>query len=91
VKAELAALRDPAGWELDVTADVIEVIARSSSRRTRAQEILDLCRSRIRPVYECKECADSLKGRSRILDAWNEHCRLTGDSLERTRAALEGE
>lgn len=44
----------PVGVELDVTADVIEVIARSSSRQTRAKEILDLCRSRIKPVYECK-------------------------------------
>lgn len=66
--------RVPVGWELNVTADVIEVIARSSSRQTRAKEILDLCRSRIKPIYECKECAKVKAERDAFCRSWDD-CR----------------
>lgn len=55
-------LREPVGWELDVTAeelsDILLPVHRQSVTVMQAtRTILDLCRSRIRPTFECKECA----------------------------------
>jgi len=62
IRAALAPwLREPVGWELDVTAQAIRnawLDAEAGGDSWDAAEaILDLCRSRIRPVFECKECA----------------------------------
>lgn len=61
MNTELAALRErasvPVGFELDVTAD--ELTAKLwgfFDADKMSNEILDLCRKRIRPVYECREC-----------------------------------
>lgn len=105
LKQELTALRpwlrEPTGWELDVTAE--QIIATSKEAHDRCCEtedginksdwevacaVLDLCRSRIRPTFECKECAN----RTRVADA---AIRNAVDGIEAylrdARAALEGE
>lgn len=85
-------LRDQVGWKLDVTAeelsDILLPVHRQSVTVMQAtRTILDLCRSRIRPVYECKECAN-----------WKAHAAAIEDSsfdmikrINLARAALEGE
>jgi hypothetical protein len=73
--------RVPVGWELDVTAD--ELAAKMwgfFDAQVMAPQILDICRSRIRPVYECKECIQ-------WRNANNELVRRA----DAARAALEGE
>jgi hypothetical protein len=79
-------LRDPAGWELDVTEQAIrnawldgEAVGNSWDA---ARKVIDLCRSRIEPVYECKECVGK-DAKLRALD------KAIADLA--TRAALEGE
>lgn len=48
-------LHEPTGWELDVTAR--EIHDTCTTRLDGYQAVLDLCRSRIRPTFECAECA----------------------------------
>ena len=78
---ESCAVPEPVGWELDVTADeALRVYSRGGKSIGGMHNVLDLCRSRIRPVFECKECRQ-----------W----RNANDELVRrataARAALEGE
>ena len=81
-------LRDPVGWELDVTSE--EMYDKwndfTCDEDRSFQAVLDLCRSRIRPVMECKECA-----------GWKAHAAAIEDSsfdmikrISAARAALEG-
>jgi len=88
-------LRDPVGCDLDVRAIDMANIMHTASvgavsetwKDTAAQRILDLCRSRQKPVYECKECAKA--------EAECRQWRNANDELVRrataARAALEGE
>ena len=84
-------LHTPVGWELDVTAAEAETLYyETDSGEDEMQEwaaILNLCRSRIRPVYECKECA-GWEAKYKELKRW--HDRLDG-IVDAARAALEGE
>jgi hypothetical protein len=63
-----------AGWELDVTADEAWA-AYNAYGPGGIKAVLYLCRSRIRPVFECKECAKweadcaALSAASRSIDA----------------------
>ncbi len=55
-------LRDPVGFELDVTAEEMAMAYKDNVGGDGLLygglcAMLALCRSRIRPVYECKECA----------------------------------
>jgi len=84
----------PVGVELDVTAD--ELAAKMwgfFGAQVMAPQILDLFRSRIRPVYECKECA-RLKDRFSAMQeeqiAMNDKILAALESVK-ARAALEGE
>lgn len=93
-------LRDPVGKpELDVTAEELENAWRrtSGSSLDAFRVVLDLCRSRIRPTFECKECAgfaeqvaeqarktEDLERRVAIIVQAKQH-------LDAARAALEGE
>lgn len=82
-------LRDPVGWELDVTSE--EMYDKwndfTCDEDRSFQAVLDLCRSRIRPVMECKECADN----KRLADAAIISERVATDRINAARAALEGE
>jgi len=86
VRAALAAGgRVPVGWELDVTEQAIrnawlDAEAGGGNTWNAAKAVLDLCRSRIKPVYECKECIQ-------WRNANNELVRRA----DAARAALEGE
>jgi len=114
VEAILAALRpwlrDPVGFELDVTADemskeVNRLHAEGYGQSTITAKLLDLCRSRIRPVYECKECAARAGEMMRpqpviecaMCAEWEKDCRALSaasrsiDARIAARAALEGE
>lgn len=82
-------LGDPVGKpELDVTAvEAMDLYYEKGHVLPSMQAVLDLCRSRIRPVYECKECAN-----------WKAHAAAIEDSsfdmikrINLARAALEGE
>lgn len=58
--SEGVALRQP-GWELDVTKEEMYSAWHGYPGHDSVksmQAVLDLCRSRIRPVYECAECAN---------------------------------
>lgn len=75
-------LRDPVGWELDVTdSEIYNAYADADNGPAAA---LDFCRSRIRPVFECPECAERTR-----------HYNEVGAALQQVadiaRAALEGE
>ncbi len=48
-------LREPTGWELDVTAG--EIMQACTTNLNGYEVALELCRSRIRPTFECAECA----------------------------------
>lgn len=83
--------RGPVGWEFDVTAEEyaawkLQQFGYGNSVVT-ARESLDWLRSRIKPTYECKECAEGE-------DSW----RTVSAAVDRiqaavnaARAALEGE
>lgn len=101
IRAALAPwLREPVGWELDVTAQAIRnawLDAEAGGDSWDAAEaILDLCRSRIRPVMECKECAykqtriHRLEGWVGALEGYCDDMRKLAAQLP-ARAALEGE
>jgi len=79
--------RVPVGFELDVTADEAEAAYYNPTVpvSTRySQFLIDLCRSRIKPVYECKECAKMQTEMKARLD------NLAAATYA-IRAALEGE
>jgi len=78
-------LRDPVGWELDVTAG--EIMHACTTNMNGYEAVIDLCRSRIRPTYECKECA---KERKRG-DKWADDAVKMAGMINAARAALEGE
>lgn len=80
-------LRDPVGWKLDVTAQ--QIITTSKEAHDKCCEtadginksdwevacaILDLCRSSIRPTFECKECAKWKAERDVMYRDWDD-CR----------------
>lgn len=101
IMAILVALRPylhtPVGWELDVTAEELATkMWGFFDVQEMAPKILDLCRSRIRPTFECKECAKnrhSIKAASEnVKDAQFKLAEvrraLFGNAA---RAALEGE
>lgn len=88
-------LRDPVGWELDVTAEEARrAWGREYGHPEGVQAVLDLCRSRIRPVMECKECAKwrsygtKMEDSARMLAKRIDKTRM---SMDAARAALEGE
>jgi len=93
-------LRDPVGCELDVTAEEVfdegcRAYMQSSGITTKpemdrddraeVQAVIDLCRSRIRPVFECKECA---KKDTRI-DMYDRQQNMMAKSIEVQRQGLE--
>lgn len=82
-------LREPVGWELDVTAE--EMYDKwndfTCDEERSFQAVLDLCRSRIRPTFECKECADN----KRLADAAIISERVATARINAARAALEDE
>ena len=95
-------LRDPVGWELDVRAiDIANIIYTASVgavsekwKDTAAQRILDLCRSRIRPVFECKECEQWSKdwdSQSKAYEILSKSNSKACKQINTIRAALEGE
>lgn len=53
-RAAFAHFGAPDGWELDVTAEQL----RGHCITSNAEEFLAYLRSRIRPTFECKECAE---------------------------------
>jgi len=71
-------LHDTVGCELDVHPDQIElykwVTEPDGGYAYAAQQAIDLCRSRIRPVYECKECAKKEAERDVMYRDWDD-CR----------------
>lgn len=87
-------LREPVGWELDVTADdALRVYARNHKSILGMQAVLDLCRSRIRPVYECKECAKKEAEYQDLINATNDEAERINraiDAINTALAALEG-
>ena len=88
-KKLLAALRPwmhtPVGWTLDVTAEELRnKLWGFFDADKLSKEVLDLCRSRIRPVYECKECAR----RRNVIPQIIADVTAAADAA---RAALEGE
>ena len=79
----------PAGWELDVTAVDMWNRYNETDEGTieSMQAVLDLCHSRIRPAFECKECA-------RLRDEvtfWKRENVASNNKMMAARAALEGE
>jgi hypothetical protein len=82
-------LREPVGWTLDVTPDELfnEWNKADSMDVPSWQTCLDLCRSRIKPVYECKECANERKRG----DKWADDCVTLAGRIRAARAALEGD
>jgi len=84
-------LRDPVGCELDVHPDQLElykwVTEPDGGYEYAAQQAIDLCRSRIRPVFECKECA---KLRDEVT-FWKRENVASNNKMLAARAALDGE
>jgi hypothetical protein len=84
-------LRDPVGFELDVHPDQLElykwVTEPDGGYEYAAQQAIDLCRSRIRPVFECKECA---KLRDEVT-FWKRENVASNNKMLAARAALDGE
>lgn len=79
-------LRDPVGFELDVTAkQMMELYYEKGHALPSMQAVLDLCRSRISPVYECKECA---KLRDDVT-FWKRENVASNNKMLAARAALE--
>jgi len=78
-------LRDPVGWELDLQPHEL----RKAYYDGMWDEAIALIRSRIKPAFECKECA-RLKQRLHYAgDAWR---RIVGyEANDALTAALEGE
>jgi len=91
--------RVPVGWELDVTEQAIrnawlDAEAGGGNTWNAAKAVLDLCRSRIKPVSECKECAklrDEVTFWKRENVASNNQILSAIATLQAPRAALEGE
>ena len=88
-------LRDPVGWELDVTwQEMSSVWSKHGSIKTGMEAVLDLCRSRMRSTYKCRECAawkakynESNQEINKALEAFG----TAMPALNAARAALEGE
>jgi len=82
-------LREPVGWELDVTPQEIygALYSKVNDMDVCVQAVLDLCRSRIKPVTECKECKN---WEAVAMDLQKECCVYT-NQIDAARAALEGE
>jgi hypothetical protein len=88
-------LREPVGWTLDVPyADMYSTWARHGASQSGMNALLDLCRSRIRPVFECKECAKKQSEYGRLCEAYDD-VEAERDKLKTAvdafRAALEGD
>ena len=90
----------PAGWELDVTAVDMWNRYNETDEGTieSMQAVLDLCRSRIRPVFERKECANKANDECKWCAKWQtcaenvqSNYEIVSARLDRVRAALEGE
>lgn len=81
----------PVGVELDMTEQTIrnawlDEEAGGKSSWIAAKAVLDLIKSHLRPVYECKECA---KWESKYVNARQDFNGLSG-RVKAARAALEG-
>jgi len=90
--------RVPVGWELDVHPDQLElykwVTMPDGGYAYATQQAIDLCRSRIKPVYECKECAKKEEQYQDLISAGNDEADRINKAMEAidaARAALEGE
>lgn len=97
VKEELTALRpwlrQPTGWELDVTPnEAMRAYCETYHEGAQKdwQAVLDLCRSRIRPTFECAECAKVKAERDAFCRSWDD-CRNRLCVIRNLCAALEGE
>lgn len=84
--------------ELDVHPDQLElykwVTMPDGGYAYAAQQAIDLCRSRIKPVYECKECAKKEEQYQDLISAGNDEADRINKAMEAidaARAALEGE
>ena len=93
-------LRDPVGWELDVSGEeAYKAWAEATGDDIDAVvAVLDLCRSRIKPVFECKECAKEQDSECKWCAKWQtcaenvqSNYEIVSARLDRVRAALEGE
>lgn len=89
-------LRDPVGCELDVgpiamlkafNAAPKGGVHRNVDDVEGMKAVLDLCRARIKPVYECKECA----GLRDEVAFWKRENVASNNKMLAARAALEGE
>ena len=81
------------GWELDVTADEAWA-AYNAYGPGGIKAVLDLCRARIKPVFECKECAkweQAYKNRIDERDTAQRRAMELQIQVNAVRAALEGE
>ena len=79
-------LRTPTGWELDVTANglIAEVGYLAGLTHGEAKEVIQYFTERIRPTFECQECAVWKTTYERDKAGWQERAG-------RARAALEVE
>lgn len=103
-------LREPTGWELAMHRDELDlyrwVTEPGGGYSYAAQQTLDLCRSRIRPVFECQECAARheamIKPQPEVQCAgcvkWEAYgvkmedtARVLAKRIDAVRTALEGE
>jgi len=86
-------LRDPVGCDLDVTEQAIRNAwldgEHVGNTWDAARKVLDLCRSRIRPVYECKECSGLKQRLHHAAVAWRKF--RDDEASDALDAALEGE
>ncbi len=98
VKEELTALRpwlrQPTGWELDVTPnEAMRAYCETYHEGAQKdwQAVLDLCRSRIRPTFECAECAKMKEQRKAFRKIVIDGAEEVRNRIDAARAALEGE
>ena len=83
-------LRDPVSWELDVTSEEMYTAwckCALDYGPNRMIAVLDLCRSRIRPVFGCKEC-EKWEKKYQDMNRWHDELDA---KLCAARAALDGE
>lgn len=87
-------LRTQLGWELDVDPKEMYTAWYKCDLGygpNRMKAVLDLCRDRIRPVMECKECAAKEAELRRHNEKWTGFIQRCQADAQNARAALEGE
>lgn len=88
-------LHEPTGWKLDVTAqEALDEYCKQGWAIDCMQAVLNLCRSRIKPVYGCKECAKLEEQHQDLISISNDEVARIKKAIEAinaARAALEGE